>query len=155
MRRRGVCGWIGAGVRVVEVLDEGQVRQLHSLYQGEWWSAGRTLEEVRTMLAHSDVVVGLCAADTGRLLAFARVLTDGVFKALIFDVIVDRAHRSEGLGHELMDQILGHPALSVVHHFELSCLPELEPFYERWGFSNEVAGVSLMRRPASRATRAS
>jgi len=37
------------------------------------------------------------------------------------------------------------PRLSRVKHFELYCLPELEPFYESFGFSTEAGGVRLMR----------
>ena len=45
-----------------------------------------------------------------------------------------------------MDAIVNHPTLSAVKHLELYCLPNMVPFYERWGFSTDVSGVSLMRR---------
>ena len=54
------------------------------------------------MLRHTDHVSGVCDAKTGRLLAFARVLTDGVFKAFVFDVIVAAECRGRSLGSRLM-----------------------------------------------------
>ena len=127
-------------------LDERHVEQLHALYQGEWWTRGRGLDEVRRLTEQSDLVVAICDATDDRLIAFARVLTDRTCKALILDVIVAPDRRDEGLGRRLMDRIVQHPVLQSVRHLELYCLPEMVPFYERWGFSTDVSGVTLMRR---------
>lgn len=78
-------------------------------------------------------------------MAFARVLTDFAIKALIFDVIVDGNYRQQGLGKKLVDAVVAHPALKAVRHLELYCLPELVPFYERWGFTDSLGGLRLMR----------
>jgi predicted GNAT family acetyltransferase len=83
---------------VLNELTDPQIKQLHALYQGEWWSTGRTLAEVHTMLEHSDFIFAIAAPDTQQLLAFARVLSDHIFKAMVFDVIVHPDHRSAGLG---------------------------------------------------------
>ncbi len=132
----------------IERLTEDQVGQLHRLFQGEWWTRGRTLEDVRRMLKHTDITLGLCEQATGRLVAFARVLTDRVFKAFIFDVIVDPAYRGRGLGIRIMESVLGHPDLARVRHLELYCHQEMFPFYRRWGFTEDVGGSLLMRRTA-------
>ena len=79
---------------VLNALSEAQALQLHLLYQREWWTARRSLTDVRTMLENSDFIFAIVAPDTKELLAFARVLTDRVFKALVLDVIVHPDHRS-------------------------------------------------------------
>src|SRR5262249_19709448 len=119
---------------------------LHQLYQKEWWTKGRTLGDVRRMLDHSDYIFGLSEPESMNLVGFARVLTDRVFKVFIFDVIVAAQYRDHGLGRLIMDQILQHPDLLSVKHFELYCLPELIPFYERCGFSADVGAIVLLRR---------
>jgi predicted N-acetyltransferase YhbS len=131
---------------VVNALSEAQAGQLHALYQREWWTAGRSLADVRTMLQHSDFVFGIVAPDSQELLAFARVLTDRVFKALLLDVIVHPDHRSAGLGSFLMAHIAAHPVLSQVRHIELFCLPVRTDFYRRHGFTSEVGELVHMRR---------
>lgn len=128
-------------------LSERHLEQLHELYQREWWTKGRSLAEVRRAAFNSDFVFAL-VDEADRLVAFARVLTDKVFKALIFDVIVRSDHRGEGLGRRLMDHIVRHPELESVRHLELYCLPDMVPFYEQWGFSLDVSGVLFMRREA-------
>ena len=131
--------------QVSNALTEAQVEQLHALYQGEWWTVGRSLADVRTMLEHTDFVFAIAAPDTQELWAFARVITDRVFKALVLDVIVHPNHRSAGLGSFLMAHILAHPVLSRVRHIELYCLPERAEFYQRLGFTSELGELRFMR----------
>lgn len=130
-------------------LTEAQVLSLHALYQNEWWTAERTLAGVRQMLEHSDYVFALCEPRTRGLVAFARVLTDRTFKALLLDVIVAPEHRGRQAGKQIVDAALHHPELSAVKHWELYCLPEMVSFYERWGFSPDVGGVVLLRRASA------
>jgi len=132
--------------RLVESLSEAHVDQLVALYQGEWWSRRRTVDEVRVMLRQGDLVFGFVDLSTDQLVGFARVLTDRVYKAMIFDVIIRPDHRGGGLGRDLLDAIVNHPVLRNVAMIELYCLPDLVSFYERWGFSTDVAGCVLMRR---------
>ena len=126
-------------------LNDSQTIQLHALYQLEWWTAGRSLQDVRKMLAGRSLVYGICETETERLAGFARVLSDGIFKALIFDVIVHPHCRGRKIGEKLMNNLLSDPRLARVRHFELYCLPQLEPFYEKFGFSATVGDVRLMR----------
>jgi GNAT superfamily N-acetyltransferase len=123
-----------------------QLEQLWRMYQAEWWSRGRRIQEVRRAVQHSDLVFAFCDSETGRLAAFARVLTDYVYKAIVFDVIVDREYRDLGLGRSLLDAITSHPALLFVEHLELYCRPDLIPFYEKWGFTADLNKLRFMRR---------
>jgi Acetyltransferase (GNAT) family len=131
-------------VRPIYEFTESHVQQLHHLYQKEWWTKGRSLEETRRCIAGSQVCVGL-VDDKGDLTAFARVVTDFTFKALIFDVIVSTVERSSGLGERVIRLIKDHDQLRNVRHFELYCLPELYGFYRRFGFSEDVGEIRLMR----------
>jgi len=126
-------------------LNARHVEQLHALYQHESWSKGRALEETRRVVEGSNVCIAL-TDNEDNLAAFARVLTDGVFKALVFDVIVDEKYRAEGLGNQLVNLVKSHPRLVGVKHLELYCLPVLESFYARHGFTTDVNNMRLMRR---------
>ena len=132
--------------RFVEQLDDRLRGDLMELYRHEWWTNERREDDVVRMLQHTDLVVGVCADPGGQLVGFTRVLTDRVFKALIFDVIVAEAHRHTGLGRRLVRYVIDHPMLAEVRHFELYCRPELIPFYEQWGFTASLPGVNLMRK---------
>ena len=74
-------------MKIIYQLNRDHIKQLSDLYQNEWWSKGRTLEETKICVDSSQICIGLID-EQGNLSGFARVLTDFVFKALIFDVIV-------------------------------------------------------------------
>lgn len=130
----------------VEILSDRQVKDLKELYEKEWWTTGREVQEIKKMLAHSDVVVGISCTETGELIGFARVLTDFTYKALIFDVIVKDAYRTRSLGRALMARIIDHPRSEKVRHFELYCRPEIRQFYQKWGFTEELGELYFMRK---------
>lgn len=132
--------------RQIEKLTDSQIEDLHRLYQDEWWTERRERTELPRMLSSSDELLGFESSNSGELVAFARVLTDYTYKALVFDVIVAEPYRNEGLGDQLMNELLGHPSLADVEHFELYCLEEMAGFYERWGFTDELGDLRLMRR---------
>jgi len=133
-------------VEMVNHLTDAQIDELHALYQFEWWTKGRTLEDVRRVVRHSDIIVAFCETATKRLVAFTRILTDYVYKALVFDVIVAEPYRRTGLGKQLIDAVVNHPDLKSVRHLELYCLPELMLFYQKWGFTAELGELRFMRR---------
>ncbi|WP_341735947.1 MAG: GNAT family N-acetyltransferase [Microcoleus sp.] len=131
--------------RMVETLTSSQVSDLMELYKNEFWCDKRTREDVVKMLAATDVIIGF--VDEGdRLIAFTRVITDFVYIGTVFDVIVHPTHRKMGLGLKLMDAVVNHPKLQAVERLGLYCLPKMIPFYERWGFSDDVGGVKFLRR---------
>jgi len=110
----------------------------------EWWTNTRTLVETTEVVSNSQVIIGL-VNDDNTLVAFVRVLTDYVFKAIIFDLIVCEKERGKGLGKELLSLVLDHKELKNVKHFELYGLDEMVEFYEKFGFSLGVGEVRLMR----------
>ncbi|MCS6293776.1 MAG: GNAT family N-acetyltransferase [Nitrospira sp.] len=110
-----------------------QPEQLLTLFQQAPWAKGRTLNDARDMLRHTDVA--LCAWDGDHLVGFGRVLTDFVYRATIWDVIVDEAYQKQGIGAEIVQRILHHPRLKKV---ELFWLCTRRPgFYEKLGFSSK------------------
>jgi predicted GNAT family N-acyltransferase len=119
---------------------------LVQLYHEVWWGKERRPEDVRKMLKHTDLVFGFVESQSGRLAAFARVLTDHTYRATLYDVIVATAYRKMGLGARLLDAVVNHSELKTLERLELSCLPPLVGFYQRWQFSDELGDVRFMRR---------
>jgi GNAT superfamily N-acetyltransferase len=133
--------------QLTHALDPSHVDQLLAFYDDVWWAKGRTRAGVEAMLRGClpFAFVEAPGDETGRMVAFARVVGDGVYKATIFDVIVAPDQRGTGLGQYVMDAVMAHPAVASVRHVELQCKPELDEFYRRWGFA-PVEGILYMRR---------
>lgn len=131
-------------MNVIYKLDEQQIHELYELYKNEWWTKDRSHEETKRCVNGSQINIGIID-DQASLQAYARVLTDYTFKAIVFDVIVSNRHRGKGLGDTLMTLIKNHQDLQQVKHFELYCLPEMFDFYEKYDFSTDTDEIRLMR----------
>ncbi|MEO9458258.1 MAG: GNAT family N-acetyltransferase [Lentilitoribacter sp.] len=119
--------------------------QLFELYKQEWWTKGRSNEDVISAFDNSDLVFG-CVSDDNELIACSRVLSDYTFKAIIFDFIIAKTHRGQGLGKLMLDQIIGHETLANVKSFELYCPDHIAPFYERYGFKKSNSNLLTLLR---------
>jgi len=112
-------------------LDPDDAADLQALFAEYGWWNDRDIADVREALANTPLALGL--HEDGTLVAAARVLTDHVYYAHIYDVIVTEQRREEGLGEELLTTVLDHPALAEVNPV-LVCREGLVPFYESVGF---------------------
>ncbi|MBS9383887.1 MAG: GNAT family N-acetyltransferase [Dolichospermum sp. BR01] len=131
--------------QVVNQLDETQISELMELYKNEFWSHNRTYQGVVKMLAASDIIIALVNEEK-ELIAFCRILTDFVYRGVLYDVIVKPSYRKMGFGAKLLDEVVNHPQLKEVENMALFCLPEMIPFYQQWGFTNKVVNLELMYR---------
>jgi predicted GNAT family N-acyltransferase len=131
-------------MNIIYNFSDNHIQQLHQLYKEVWWGKDRTIEETRNGVNGSQICIGLLDTDN-KLVAFTRILSDFTYKAIIFDVIVSVNLRGKGLGKQLMELVKNHDKLQQVKHFELYCLPEMEAFYNTYGFTAELDGIKLMR----------
>ncbi|NEP45132.1 MAG: GNAT family N-acetyltransferase [Okeania sp. SIO2H7] len=133
-------------VEIISRLTEAQIEDLQQLYQTTWWARDRTIPGIRKMLQNTDLIVGLCEVESQKLIAFSRILTDYVYRALILDVVVAESLRGQGLGRVLMEAIANHSSLQEVELILLTCLPEMVSFYEKLGFTEDgLTNIRLMK----------
>jgi len=130
--------------KIINKLTKTQKDELYKLYKKQWWTKDRTKKEIKKMLQHSDIIIAI-VNKKGHLIGFVRVLSDFVSKAEIYDVIVAKKYRGLGLGERLVKEVLTHKKLKKVKQFNLQCLEDMVPFYEKFGFK-EVKGLIYMRK---------
>jgi GNAT superfamily N-acetyltransferase len=106
--------------------------ELCSLYDDYGWWRDRDPDAVTRALRHTDEVV-LARDDAGHPVGAARVLTDYVYYAMVYDVIVAESARGEGVGRDLMAAVRDHPRLQDVDP-ALLAREGLVDFYESCGF---------------------
>ncbi len=111
-----------------------QAQQLLALFCQTDWACQRSLDDTEHMLSHTDVAIS--AWDGSRLVGFGRVLTDFIYRASIWDVIVDRAYQDRDIGKGIIQHILTHPKLERVELFWL-CTRRYQGFYASLGFSDK------------------
>lgn len=128
-------------------IREGQdldVHQLQALYDHAPWAKGRDTDGIKRMLENTDYVFS--AWDGPRLVGIARILTDRIYRATLWDVVVHPDFQGQGVGDALLKTILSHPVLSKVEKFWLNTRDK-QAFYERFGFVQSDQGM-VRDRPA-------
>lgn len=125
------------------VIREGHdvdIQQLQTLYHHAPWTAGRSADGIKRMLENTDYVFS--AWDDLKLVGFARVLTDRIYRATLWDVVVHPDYQGQGVGESLMKTVLSHPVLSKIQKFWLNTRDK-QAFYKRFGFVRSDQGMVL------------
>lgn len=117
---------------------------LQDLYRFTKWGRSRSLEEIARMLEGTSMCFSV--RDKGRLVAFCRILTDFVFRASLWDILVHPDYQGKGLGSRLIDYALGHPAIRPVPII-VTYTSELTGFMCRHGFEPRDGLFILQKRP--------
>jgi len=129
---------------ITHTLTKTQVDTLHRLYRREWWTSNRNRKEIEIMLRHSTLIVAI-EDEAKELIGFSRILSDRIFKAEIYDIIVHPDYRDQGIGKRLIQTILSHPDLAQVQQFNLQCKAEMLPYYQQFGFTDQLDDLCYMR----------
>ena len=96
-----------------------------------WSEETSDLDRLQLMVENSQIVVN--AWDEGKMIGFARCVTDYVFNGQINNVIVDQGYRGRGIGKCLISKILN---TSKKVTYILRGDPENIGFYKQLGFKD-------------------
>jgi len=118
------------------------INQLRGLFDGHsFWAQGRSRRAMVQMLLGSCSVVS--AWQGGRLVGIGRATSDGVFRAVLWDVVVAEEHQGRGLGRRIVQALLASPPVTASERVYLMTTNS-SGFYERLGFSSEHAQQLLV-----------
>jgi predicted GNAT family N-acyltransferase len=130
--------------KFVHNLSEEQVANLLEIYKGEKWTKNRQIDGVKKMLEKSWIIA-IIDSNNGKMIAFARVLSDFIYRAFIYDVIVAKEYRGLKFGKLVVSSILNHKDFIGVERIELNCNEKNVEFYKKFGFEKVPNGTNLMR----------
>jgi ribosomal protein S18 acetylase RimI-like enzyme len=121
-----------------------RLEALRALLDGHsFWATGRSRAQLRRMLAGSQVSV---SAWKGRaLVGFGRATSDGVFRAVLWDVVVAEDHQGQGLGRRIVEELLASPAVAGAERIYLMTTTG-QGFYERLGFGRADSQQLMLRK---------
>jgi len=106
----------------------------------------RQEERLRRALAHSRVVwlSEAASASWGRPVAFARAAGDGVFNAVVWDVVVEPSCQGLGLGRAVMERLVEELRRDGVANIVLYAEPRVVGFYRLLDFAMDPDGIRGM-----------
>ncbi len=69
-----------------------------------FWAQNRTLNDLKKCLANSDVIISIWS--DGEIVGFGRALSDGVYRGVLWDIIIDKNHQGNGYGKLIVKSLL-------------------------------------------------
>ena len=116
------------------------VSQLAELLHKTYWAENRPVEAMEQSIRHS-LCYGAYDPEDGKLIGFARVITDYATTYYLCDVVVEEAHRGKGIGKALLTEIVTDPRLCVLRALLLT--RDAHGFYQRFGFREEPGRLMM------------
>ncbi len=119
--------------------------ELEKLCDSVGW-VRRPFKKVKLALENSFLTVSLFYYEKNKkkLIGFARVTSDGSFNATIWDVAIDPEFQGQGLGRELMNEVIHQLRKHDISTITLFADPEVIKFYRHIGFIIDPDGVKGM-----------
>ncbi len=125
------------------------IYQLQALFnKSAFWAIDRNIEDLKMAIDRSEPVISV--RDSDRLIGFARATSDGIYRATIWDVVIDCDYQKLGLGRKLIETLLSHPTMNRVERIYLNTTHQ-QSFYERIGFKQNTSTTMVFFGAASSA----
>jgi len=129
-------------IRFSDRHEEVDLEQLQGLFRlGAFWAKERTLAGLAIAISNSNPVVTVWDGD--RLIGHARATSDGIYRATIWDVVIDPDYRGAGLGRKLVQTVLSHPNVCNVERVYLMTTHQ-QKFYEQIGFEQNSSSTLVL-----------
>ncbi|WOK92962.1 hypothetical protein Cni_G01654 [Canna indica] len=109
----------------------------------------RDPDRIRRALEHAGGAVvwvedGKGGSEEGKPVAFARATGDGVFNAVVWDVVVEPSLQGIGLGKAVMERLVADLRAKGVSNIALYAEPRVVGFYRPLGFAADPDGIKGM-----------
>ncbi len=122
---------LGLGPRLLPC--RGVLKLKYLFDQHAFWAQGRSHREIRKLLAKSTIVISLWRGK--RMVGFGRATSDGIYRAVLWDIVVADDLQGMGLGSQVVEALLKAPALQRVEKIYLMTTNSAD-FYLQLGFQN-------------------
>ena len=122
---------IGPGFRPIK-----GVNKLIKLFnENTSWAQNRSRKQIQKMLSNSKVIVS--GWYQNKLVGFGRATTDEIFRAVLWDIVVDKEFENHGIGSKIITSIITNPHISKVERVYLMTT-HCEDFYLKMNFRIET-----------------
>ena len=130
-------------VTILNQFEEDQLDEIKDVYESVGWMK-HSIEVISIIFQRSDVV-SISIYD-GRIVGVGRALTDGVFNATIYDVVVHRDYQRRGIASYIMRDLL--EQLKGISCIQLISTTGNEAFYRKHGLKNLKTGMARYLNPS-------
>ena len=108
--------------------------ELLNLFRQTSWANNRIETDVKFLLENTKTFV--VVKSNKEMIGFGRAISDGIYRAMIDDVVVHQNYRNKGVGALIIKTLM--QQLDTAEQVFLNTKPELEGFYNSLGFSKST-----------------
>ena len=120
----------------------GLCKLLKLLDKNAFWAKNRTINDLKKCLANSDVIISIWVGN--EIVGFGRALTDGIYRGVLWDVVIDQNHQGKGFGKLIVKKILSSKEIKNTKKIYLMTTNK-KLFYSQMDFK-EVTSQNLLVR---------
>ena len=131
----------GLGPRLIPSKGMHELQNLLNAHA--FWAKGRNIKQLRHLLRKSSVVISLWRDK--RMVGFGRATSDGIYRAVLWDIIVAGDLQGMGLGRQVVDALLATPPLRNVEKIYLMTTHSAD-FYLQLGFKKSHGQELLLKK---------
>ncbi len=103
--------------------------------QNTLWAKDRTINQIKKMLANSNVIITLWYKNN--LVGFGRATTDQVFRAVLWDIVISKDVQRIGLGKVIVEELLKDKKINSAEKIYLMTT-DSKDFYKQLGFKVNI-----------------
>jgi ribosomal protein S18 acetylase RimI-like enzyme len=105
---------------------------------------GNKREPQKLELAFRNSLLKIFAFDDDKLVGAGRALSDGVWRAAIYDVAVLPDYQGQGIGSSMIQHLIAHAGVDVIM---LYAAPGKEAYYKKFGFAKMNTAMAIFSDP--------
>ena len=120
----------------------GLIKLQKLLENNTFWAKNRTSKDLKKCLANSDVIVSLWVRD--EIVGFGRALTDGIYRGVLWDIVIDQNYQGNGFGKLIVKSLLSSKKIKNTKKLYLMTTNK-KLFYSQLDFK-EVTSQNLLIR---------
>ena len=105
-----------------------------------FWAKKRTLNDLKKCLANSDVIISLWVGN--EIVGFGRALTDGIYRGVLWDIVIDQNYQGKGFGKLIVKNLLSSNKIKKTKKLYLMTTNK-KLFYSQFDFK-EVTSQNLL-----------
>ena len=112
------------------------------LDRNAFWAKNRTINDLKKCLANSDVIISVWSGN--EIVGFGRALTDGIYRGVLWDIVIDQNHQGKGYGSLIVKNLLSSKEIRNTKKLYLMTTNK-KLFYSQFEFK-EVTSQNLLIR---------
>ena len=112
------------------------------LDRNAFWAKSRNVYDLKKSLANSDVIISVWVGN--EIVGFGRALTDGIYRGVLWDIVIDQNHQGKGFGSLIVKNLLSSKKIKNTKKLYLMTTNK-KLFYSQFDFK-EVTSQNLLIR---------